>query len=196
VSSYNPGRFRCLGSRPFATPAHPCCDAQQTGVKLRADCRTMARQAMLALTANSRATLEDAARTRVRVSQCREHARLPQHRATTHNVCAWDTRACPSTHQAQCYGACNPCARSARKWVPGTRAGPSTHRSQCEPRAIPHQPVRILLFQISHPFCRARVSGSYKYQVPQENTSKGMKHLAIFRKLTLISGLYLGWCRK
>ena len=48
---------------------------------------------MLGLTTNSRATLADAAQACARVSQCREHARLPQHRATTPNVCAWDTRA-------------------------------------------------------------------------------------------------------
>jgi hypothetical protein len=36
---------------------------------------------------------------------------VPRTAPTDHNVCAGDTRACPSTHQAQCDGACNPCKR-------------------------------------------------------------------------------------
>jgi hypothetical protein len=61
---------------------------------------------MLALTANSRATLAGTFAHAERAKRCWGHAR----------VRAGDTRACPSTH-----------------------------RAQCEPRAIPHRPVRILL---------------------------------------------------
>jgi hypothetical protein len=106
----------------------------------------------------------------------RTHALAPA--PTTHNVCAGDNHACPSTHHAQCDGACSPCVRSA-------------HAKGCRGHArVPQHPPRTmratrnpspsfsfdLKFWVGNPFCRARVSGSYKYQVPQENTSKDMKH--------------------
>ena len=106
----------------------------------------------------------------------RTHALAPA--PTTHNVCAGDNHACPSTHHTQCDGACSPCVRSA-------------HAKGCRGHArVPQHPPRTmratrnpspsfsfdLKFWVGNPFCRARVSGSYKYQVPQENTSKCMKH--------------------
>jgi len=115
ASSYNPGGFRCLGSRPFATPAHPCCDAQQTGVKLRADCRAMARQAMLALTAKSRATLADT--------------------LNAGNICARSAhRKVPGT-----------CARACRGHASVPQHPPSAMRATRDPSLTVHGPVRILL---------------------------------------------------
>ena len=47
-------RLHCLGSRAhLAARRHPCCDAQQTGVKLGADYIAYARQAMLVLCAGA-----------------------------------------------------------------------------------------------------------------------------------------------
>ncbi len=171
---------------------------------------------MLALTANSRATLAYAARARARVPQCREHLRTQRTQKG-----AGDTRACvPGTRarapapternasHARCPNAGNICARSARKWVPGTHARacrgharvpqhpPSAMRATRDPSPTVHRPVCGSFSFKSHFPAGARASGSYKYQVPQENTSKSMKHLATFRNLTLISGTYHGKCRK
>ena len=87
----------------------------------------------------------------LRTQRVRALAPVPRTRAlapapTTHNVCAGDTRACPSTHHAQCDGACNPCVRRAR--TKGCRGHgrvpqhpPRTMRATRDP-----SPVRILLF--------------------------------------------------
>ena len=112
------------------------------------------------------------ARMRACVPQCREHLRSQRTQKG-----AGDTRACVLGTRAR---APAPTERSASHALsltdrPLTRSDPSR--------------VRINLFQIT--LSRRSSSGSYKYQVPQENTSKDMKHLAIFRNLTLISGTYL-----
>ena len=79
-----------------------------------------------------------------RLPQCREHTLLPQHPPPTMCVLGTITRApAPTTHNVTVHAALAYAARTP-KGAGDTRACPSTHRAQCEPHAIPHHPSLLI----------------------------------------------------